>query len=455
MAIKTMLHAGATTIDISPRQPTALYGYPHVERVSTGIHDPLLATVIILQGEDATLVLGALDLLMIDPTYARRLRRAIAQVAGCDEAGVLISCTHTHSGPVTSQPLGWAGDPAVPPPDPAYLEFVRTQMEAATAEAMAAAVPSELAWAAADATGVGGNRLCDDGVTDPECGLLAIRNAASHEMMAMAAIYGMHPTVLHEDSTLVSADFPYYTRRHIQEHVGRAIPIAYHTAPCGNQSPRRFVDAQTFDEAERLGRKLGAVVVGALHGLSPDAWHSDVELDACLREVNLPRNRIRPLPEAQELLAQYLAHYERLKREGAPRVEVRTAECAVFGAEGTVSLARAQADGRLDEKLADYLPTEVQSLRVGDVDLMGLPGECFTEYALEIKRRAARRTLVISLTNGDLQGYIVTPEAVVAGGYEATNAVFAAECGSVLVTAALDMAAEDLERHVGGGISHG
>jgi len=437
-----MLRAGATTIDISPPRPTALYGYPHVQRVSTGIHDPLLATVIILQSEDATLVLGALDLLMIEPTDARQLRRAVARAAGCDEAGVLISCTHTHSGPVTSQLLDWAGDPAVPPPDPGYLEFVQTQMEVATAEAMAAAVPAELAWTTADATGVGGNRLRDDGVTDPECGLLAVRNAASREMLAMAAIYGMHPTVLHEDSTLVSADFPYYTRRHIQEHVGRAIPIAYHTAPCGNQSPRRFVAAQTFDEAERLGRRLGAAVVGALDGLSPDAWHGDIELDACLREVDLPRNRIRPLVEAQDLLAQYAACYERLKHQGAPRVEVRTAQCAVFGAEGTVALARAQADGRLDEKLAAYPPTEVQLLRVGDLDLVGLPGECFTEYGLEIKRRAACRTLVIGLANGDLQGYIVTPEAVSAGGYEATGAVFAAESGNVLVSAALEMAAK-------------
>ncbi len=435
------LYASATIVDISPRQPTALYGYPHVERISTGIHDPLLATVIILQNEDATLVLGALDLLMIEPAYARELRRVLARAVGCDEAGVLISCTHTHSGPVTSRPLGWAGDLAVPPPDPDYLAFVRTQMEAATVEAMGAVVPVELAWTAGDATGVGGNRLHTHGVTDPECGLLAVRNAANRDMLAMVVIYGMHPTVLHEDSTLVSADFPYYTRQHIQEHVGHAIPIAYHTAPCGNQSPRRFVAAQTFDEAERLGRKLGAAVTRALDGLSPDAWHSDIALDACLREIELPRKRILPLAEAQALLAQYVARYEQLQREGAPHAEVRTAECAVFGAEGTVVLARAQANGRLDETLAPYVPSDLQLLRIGDVDLVGLPGECFTEYALEIKRRATRRTFVISLTNGDLQGYIVTPEAVTAGGYEATNAVFAAESGKVLVTAALEMAA--------------
>ncbi len=434
-----MLTAGTAHVDISPRDAVALYGYPHVERISTGVHDPLRATVIVLQNETATLVLGSLDLLMIEPPFARELRRAVAAVAGCDEAGVLISCTHTHSGPVTSGLVAWSGDPAVPPPDPRYLERVRTCVEAATDEAVAAMQPAELAWTAANASGVGGNRLMDDGVTDPGCGVLALRSRTSRELLTLAVIYGMHPTVLHEDSTLVSSDFPHYSRLHIQEHVGNAIPIAYHTAPCGNQSPRRSVTAQTFAEAERLGRKLGAAVVSALDTLPSDAWQSDVGLDAALRKVDLPRNPSPPLAEAEALLAQYVARYEQLKQEGAPRVDVRTAECAVFGAEGAVALARAHLDGRLNEKLADYQPAEVQLLRVGEVDLIGLPGECFTEYGLEIKRRANRETFVVSLVNGDLQGYVVTPEAAQQGGYEAANAVFAPECGSVLVEAALAM----------------
>jgi hypothetical protein len=64
---------------------------------------------------------------------------------------------------------------------------------------------------------------------------------------------------------------------------------------------------------------------------------------------------------------------------------------------------------------------------------VGMPGECFTEYSLAIKKAAKLRTFVVSLVNGELQGYIVTPEAFAAGGYEATNAVFAAESGEIMV----------------------
>jgi len=433
------LQAGAASRDISPSKPTTLYGYPHVERVSTGVHDPLLATVIVLKNVYSTLVLASLDLLLIEPDFARQLRKSVATVVGCEESEVFIGCTHTHSGPVTSRLFGWQDDKSLPAPEPAYLELVSAQLVAAATAAAESVNPAELAWASADATGVGGNRLSQDGITDPECGILAIRSSHDHKMLAMAMNYGMHPTVMHEDSTLVSADFPFFTRLHIQEHLEAPIPIVYQTGPSGNQSPRRFVDSQTFEEAERLGRKLGAAVCSSLDEMAEEAWQGTAHLDGRISEVELPRNRILPLPVAERLLANCQEHYKKLQHDQAPRAEIRTAECTIFGAEGTVALARSEARGELDAKLRNYRLVEVQLLQIGEVCLIGLPGECFTEYGLEMKQRARRRTFVVSLVNGDLQGYIVTPEAADAGGYEATNAVFSPESGRILVDTALDL----------------
>jgi hypothetical protein len=249
----------------------------------------------------------------------------------------------------------------------------------------------------------------------------------------------MHPTVMHEDSTLVSSDFPHYTRQHLRECLGESVTVLFHTAPCGNQSPRYFVNGQTFAEAERLGRKLGASVVAALLGLKESEWSAAPCLKAALEPVVLPRRRLRGLAEARALLKEYQGTYERLKAEGAPRPEVRTAECAVFGAEGTVALAEAEGRGDIERLLAQYAPFEVQTLGIGGTCVVGLPGECFTDYALAIKRDAKARTFVVSLVNGELQGYIVTPEALAAGGYEATNAIFAPEAGGLLVKTALAM----------------
>lgn len=434
------LKAGHAARDISPRQPMPLFGYPHVERVSTGTHDPLLASALYLEHGGVRLVMVALDLLFVDPMTARSMRRHVASALKIPEAGVFISCTHTHSGPVTSRLVGWKNDPAVPAPDQAYLTWVGEEVVAAARAAATNAVPAALAWTAADARGVGGNRLSKDGVTDPECGILAVRDAATGAVLAVSLIYGMHPTVLHEDSKLVSSDFPHYARQHIKEAFGETLTVVYHNAPCGNQSPRYFVSGQTFAEAERLGRKLGASAVQALRGIKESDWSADPRLDAALAPVDLPRRPLLALPAARALLQEYRQTYERLKAEHAPRPEIRTAECAIFGAEGTVALAEAEARGDLERLLAKYAPIEVQIVRIGGSNVVGLPGESFTDYALAIKRAARMRTFVACLVNGDLQGYIVTPEAAAAGGYEATNAVFAAEAGGVLVRTALALA---------------
>jgi len=416
-----------------------LCGYPHVARVSTGIHDPLLASALLLEHAETRLLMVALDLLFLSPPTARNIRKRVAAALQMPEDGVLISCTHTHSGPVTCLAPGCQNDPAWPPPDPDYLSWVADQVVAAAREATVLPVAAELAWTSADARGVGGNRLSPNGVTDPECGLLAVRDLQTKAILAVSFIYGMHPTVLHEDSTLVSSDFPHYVRLHLRERLGENVVVLYHTAPCGNQSPRYFVTGQTFAEAERLGRKLGAVAAAALGGIRSADWNLAPTLAAALTRVELPRRSLPEPAAARALLEEYRNRYAQLKAEGAPHPTVRTAECAVFGAEESVALAEAEAGGVLARMIAEYAPLEVQVLRIGDVAVAGLPGECFVEYGLAIKQGAARRTFVVSLVNGELLGYIVTPEAATAGGYEATNAVFAPEAGAVLARTAINL----------------
>ena len=105
-------------------------------------------------------------------------------------------------------------------------------------------------------------------------------------------------------------------------------------------------------------------------------------------------------------------------------------------------MARAQRAGEVDALREAYTPTEVQVLRVGSAFFVGLPGELFVEYGRDIKQSAPAQTFVISLANGELQGYIVTPGT---GGYESGLSLFAPEAGAVLVGAALDLIEQMLQ----------
>jgi hypothetical protein len=244
--------------------------------------------------------------------------------------------------------------------------------------------------------------------------------------------YSMHPTVLHEDSSLVSADFPHYTRIRL-EQAFPGMRVLYHNGPCGNLSPRYWVRGQTFAEAERLGTLLGDQVLAALESLAPSAFADTARLGAATARVTLPPRSFGSVAAAERELAAAKDEYERLRREGAPHGPVRTAECTVFGAEERVTLARAQQEGATQRILNEYNPVEVRVLALNHCFLVGFPGECFVEYALEVKRRRPG-AFVISLANGELQGYIPTPEAT---GYEARLSFFEPQAGERLVETAV------------------
>jgi len=100
------------------------------------------------------------------------------------------------------------------------------------------------------------------------------------------------------------------------------------------------------------------------------------------------------------------------------------------------TMAKAQATGVLAAIQEDHARAEIQVLRIGDAFLVGLPGELFVEYGLEIKQRASGRAFVASMANGELQGYITTPDAI---GYEANLSMFKPGAGAILVEAALGL----------------
>ncbi len=433
------LFAGVGVRDVSPTSSMFLVGYPHVPRISTGVHDPLLASALCLRGEGGAVLLIAVDILFISPDTAREIRRRISAQSGIAESAIFVSCTHTHSGPVTIDYITFRDDPCVPPTDPTYVEYLVSGIVAAGCEAAATPHAAAIAWTTADGRGVGGNRLSSDGVTDAEVGVLAVRALDSGRWLALAVIYGMHPTVMHEDSTLVSADFPGYTRQHLHEALDPELVVLYHSAPCGNQSPRNAVIAQTFAEAERLGRMLGARILTSVQGLGEASFTREAALDGALDSIApLPR----PMPavdDAERLLRERVDTFERLQREGAGHGPVRTAECAVFGAEESLILARAQASGELAAIYDGYRQAAVQAVRIGDAVLVGWPAEIFVEYALALKARAGSHVFAVSLTNGELGGYIVTPEAAAVGGYEAANSLFLPETGNLLVEKGVEL----------------
>lgn len=438
----TALSAGTGRRDISPEKPMFLWGYPHVERMSTGIHDPLYATAIALSDGVNTTLVVSVDVLYVTASLVSECRRRIQARTGIPPQQVMVGATHTHSGPVTARILAMSGDPVVPAPDPDYLERLTSGIVESACEAVETMEPAALAVTSAHIDGVGCNRLDPSGPRDPDAGMAVVRRLKDDTCLAILLLYAMHPTILHEDSTLVSADFPGFTR-HALETAHPGARVIYLNGMCGNLSPRYHVKGQTFDEAERFGKRLAGFVDEAVKALRASDFRTTMAVGGSLSRVPLVPRQFPPVAEAEHALQAAKAEYERLQREGAPHGPLRTAECVTFGAEEVVTMARAQSSGELARLHKMYAEAEVQVLSVGDWILAGVPGEWFVEYSLDIKKRAGSPVLVASMTNGELQGYITTPGAT---GYEAGLSMFVPENGESMVRVLLELVAEELRR---------
>ena len=433
------LWAGAAIADISPLNAQYLFGYPHVERYSTGINDPLLSSALYLTDGWTPVLFIANDVIFVSKATTNRVRQRIEGTIGIPGENILVSATHTHSGPSTVDYVGFGE--SVPKVDPRYLERFEDGIVAAALAAYRSAQPAECGLTVAEVTGLGTNRRHPAGPADPQAPVLMVRAADTGRPIACMIVYSMHPTVLRETSTIVSGDFPAMARRFLQQSVlGEDCPVIYHTGPAGNQSPRHVVREHTVGEASRLGERLGRTVADVIPRIS---YSSSVSLRVRRALVDLPRKVFPSVSQAEGMLKRAAEQLAWMRQRGAPRPQVRGAEVDWFGAEVILRLARMAAEGRLETVYASCLPAEVQAIQVGPWWFVGWPGEIFVEFALAVKARV-RNAFVISLANGELQGYIVTEEAAREGGYEVSSAIFAPESGIILVESTLHLLGDEL-----------
>jgi neutral ceramidase len=92
------LSAGAGKADITPRTGYYLGGWTRADRVAQGQHTRLWARALVLQEGDRKVALVAVDLFMVPGGLVKHVADALAG-RGLSEQTILISASHTHSGP--------------------------------------------------------------------------------------------------------------------------------------------------------------------------------------------------------------------------------------------------------------------------------------------------------------------------------------------------------------------
>lgn len=443
-----MLKAGAAQADITPDKGEELGGYPHYPRHNTGVHDPLYAVCLYLESGGQETALVTLDLLFCSKIHIRRIRERVEAESGIPGRNIMVSCIHTHSGPWASGRLDIEGlESGVQQPE-AYVESLIEKVSGIVIEAKRTAFVAEFGFGSAICgaeSGVGGNRMVRGGPHDPAVSVLAVRDAAEKKVRGVYVNYTLHPTFLHEDNTLCSADYVGYLRRQVEELTGAV--VCFGQGASGNQSSRYYRQGESFDEAERVGRVLGRAACSALE--LAENWTDELDIRVASREIPLSLRSFGAEEELEKNVARRQAEFREMTekyKDSADRREYylwQNANLRMLGAEDQLGYTRMLNQGKRIELLEDEKPVELQAIRLGGVCVAGVPGEVFVEYALYIKAMARFSLTVFNeLSNGCLPGYLYTPASLLEGGYETDTSMLGEKFGRQVVQNMLDLTDE-------------
>lgn len=433
------LQAGAAKMDITPPNGTPMAGYYSV-RGSEGVHDALYAKAIVFEQDGVKVALVALDLLGTTAGIVKEARALIEAETGIPAGNVLISATHSHTGPILSDPESWTvafgGGTTLARQ---YRNGLPAKIAAAVKAAHAARVPVVVSHAIGREENLAFNRrfhMTDGtvgwnpgklnpkivkpaGPVDPAVPVVMIRKAdKSQAAIAVVVNFAMHLDTV--GGTQVSADYPYWLSKCLAAAYGEDVITLFQLGTCGDIN---HIDVshdrpqKGHGEAARIGTRLAAAVLKAGEELKPA---SAGPLCVSREIVELP---LAPVSVDDVAKAKVIAGQVKAETKPSPKF-----------------LDQVQAFKAIDvsERLGKPIAVEVQVISLGpDVAWVSLPGEIFVELGLAIKAKSPFRTTIIAeLANGSI-GYIPTKRAYAQGNYEVISARCAEGSGEKLVESAL------------------
>lgn len=377
----------------------------------TALHDPLLATAMVVTESAKKAALVTCDLLGLDAGTVAEIRSEVERRTGIPGSAVSVTCTHTHYGP---DPYRNQSDPDIA----AYRANLIFVIAGVVQEAMSRLQPAQLGvgW---DESDIGINRrekLPDGqivlgnnplGPIDRAVGVLRI-DARDGTPLACVVQFQTHPVSQGGTVSHISADYVGKMRDVIESLSGAR--CLFLQGACGNINP--IIMQPTYESARTLGTRLGCRVVEVWETIHPGPAAG---LNVVSTPVRLPRLRYGSLEEARELVRSLEGELEGLRTQEGVGGRIRWAETRLGRAREAV------ASWESGEPLP-AVESELQAWSIGSLAMAMTPGEIFNQIGSEVKRRSPfEHTFFVGYANDSI-GYVPVPEAYAEGGYEVTHA---------------------------------
>jgi hypothetical protein len=371
------LKAGFGISTITPTVGAEMAGYGKREGPSTGVHDDLQSRALVVEGSDTIWGLSANEICYFSEATVAQIRDQVASRTSI-------------------------------PADNVFGERPLVDLVAdAIVQAYESRVPARIGAGRGRLDGCTINRRFIDQPTDPGVAVLRVEDLQG-KVLGLVVNWNCHAVVLGYDNLLVSADFPGVASTELEERLGQGAVALYVNGGTGNVNPCTSgvrakltgeytidtmaddicyygtVDSQpryhigdrgggTYEEVEELGQAVAT-----------EAWN-------IAQTIQVGEPQRMPWVGSRRV---------RIRRDDAPPIDERLQ--AFIGGKGLESV-------------------EVMALGLGEMVLVGEPGEVFAETFVDFKRRLWQTGFRVPMAAGYANGflaYLPPAHAFPQGGYE-------------------------------------
>jgi hypothetical protein len=421
---------GLARVKITPQQPVFMAGYASRNKPYESVHDDLHAKVLVLEDKAGTRgILVTTDVIGFSKEIADPLRQLVAENAKTDARAVIISSSHTHTGPTLS--LDPASRETKSPADSertaAYTRELCDKIVDAASEAATKLQPAKVSWGTGVVNFVMNRReftiergvilgVNPRGLADRSVPVLRI-DAPDGKLLGLVCGTACHNTTLGGEIYDISGDYAGHAQRLIEEqHPGAQVMFVLGCAGDANPYPRG-----THEISLTHGKELTQEVDRVLKTkLVPIRGPLKVEFGS----ASLP---LAPPPSREELEKLAAA-----KSGALPWVAQQT-------------LARLKAG----EKLPTEYTCPLAVWQFGnDLTLVALSGEVVSDFVPMLEAALGPTRLWIAAYCNDVYGYLPSARVLREGGYETRGlytggvGLFAADAQEALVAKVVELAKE-------------
>ena len=431
-----------------------------VHQVAEGIDMPMYCNVMYLESESSKnkVVLLDFDLCSMSEEIDIMVRDAVISRLDIPKESIRICLSHTHAGPPYGKDnlngAGWITE-GVELINPYYDSFPE-KISKAIEEAVSSIVDCNVSYGKgmsdininrrpADKNGALFTGRNWDGPVDHSVDVIGFDTAEGTPVATIVG-YACHPHILGPDNRLISPDYPGHMRKTVEDIVGGS--CLFFQGYAGNQGPvHTFVGdvevarkagkllgleaskvRMSLDPFERREELIEIVQAGADLGIYEDVAVSKPNDDLTINNtyIDLPTLDFPSYEEASEIYENAIAELKKA-RELGNKDEIKKMVSNAKRANFTRRNSLRSKNGKVN--------IWIQTIKIGDIVLQGLPLEPFIEYGDRIKSLNPNKKIILSGYTNCIHGYLPTAKAYEEGGYETRNTPLSPESEEIIIDA--------------------